>query len=395
MNFTVKVKRVNQGQFDPRLRVRSTPMYRVDPNPPKIDPDLKMKVDPLNDEITMTDHKYILEPYSGMKSRHTCPGCNNRDKSFSRYINIETGEYIADNVGRCNREQKCGYHFTPKQFFEANGKPVNICSARNPIQSAKPVQTKFIPFETLQATLKGFGNNNFYSFLMGLFGSDRAIVLAKRYYIGSSKRWNGANIFWQVDIDGRVRTGKIMHYDPKSGKRTKVPDTGKPLIDWTHRYIGNANFRDQLNQCFFGEHLLKDDKARPVAVVESEKTAIIASEFLPSMIWLACGAKTGLNDKCQVLKGRKVILYPDLGCYEDWGIKAEKYGFMISDILEKNSTPEQKADGLDLADFLLINKPMLGTYPSFWDNWQGLPIDTENEPYILQNRLLNQANTIH
>jgi hypothetical protein len=44
----------------------------------------------------------------------------------------------------------------------------------------------------------------------------------------------------------------------------------------------------QLSQCLFGEHLLKDTET-PVAIVESEKTAIIASCYYPEFIWLACG----------------------------------------------------------------------------------------------------------
>ena len=28
--------------------------------------------------------------------------------------------YISDNVGVCNRIDKCGYHYTPKQYFTDN-----------------------------------------------------------------------------------------------------------------------------------------------------------------------------------------------------------------------------------------------------------------------------------
>ncbi|MBK9025621.1 MAG: hypothetical protein IPL69_17065 [Saprospiraceae bacterium] len=46
--------------------------------------------------------------------------------------------------------------------------------------------------------------------------------------------------------------------------------------------------------------------------MESEKTAIIASVYLPQFTWLASGGKAGLTkDKLEVLKGRNVNLYPD------------------------------------------------------------------------------------
>jgi hypothetical protein len=66
----------------------------------------------------------------------------------------------------------------------------------------------------------------------------------------------------------------------------------------------------------FGEHLLID-KTKPVAIVESEKTAVIASVYLPQFIWVAVGSLTNLNaEKCNVLKGRTVTLFPDLNGFD-------------------------------------------------------------------------------
>ena len=59
-----------------------------------------------------------LETYRGTKSRHTCPACNSKGV-FVRYVG-DGGEYLSFDVGRCNRESKCGYHKKPKQFFLDN-----------------------------------------------------------------------------------------------------------------------------------------------------------------------------------------------------------------------------------------------------------------------------------
>ena len=65
----------------------------------------------------MSTHRFILEPYKGIATRHTCPECHKK-RSFARYIDTEGKIEFPPYVGRCNHEQSCGYHFTPKDFFE-------------------------------------------------------------------------------------------------------------------------------------------------------------------------------------------------------------------------------------------------------------------------------------
>jgi len=115
-----------------------------------------------------------------------------------------------------------------------------------------------------------------------------------------------------------------------------------------------------LQQCFFGEHLLKLYPDKPIAIVESEKSAIIASCIMPDMIWLAAGNLNGLSiEKCLVLKGRNVMLYPDLGAFEKWSIKANEIHnqynckVIISTLLENEATNSDRANGLDIADYVI------------------------------------------
>jgi hypothetical protein len=76
---------------------------------------------------------------------------------------------------------------------------------------------------------------------------------------------------------------------------------------------------------FFGEHLLIDTR-KPVAIVEAEKTAIIASAYFPEFIWLATGMKATLKiEYAQCLEGRAVTLFPDIGAYQDWSAKLESF----------------------------------------------------------------------
>ncbi len=67
----------------------------------------------------MSTHRFILEPYKGVSTRHTCPNCH-RKRCFSKYIDTEKRIQFPDYVGRCDHEQKYGYHFTPRDYFEQN-----------------------------------------------------------------------------------------------------------------------------------------------------------------------------------------------------------------------------------------------------------------------------------
>jgi len=62
-------------------------------------------------------YRFTLQKYSGPSSKYRCPSCN-QQRRFTRYIDTETGEQLPDHVGRCDREDKCGYHYTPKQYFK-------------------------------------------------------------------------------------------------------------------------------------------------------------------------------------------------------------------------------------------------------------------------------------
>jgi hypothetical protein len=301
----------------------------------------------------MSSFKYILEPYRGIKSRYRCPNCEHRDKTFSLYIDNETGEYLSPRVGRCNRESNCGHHYTPKQYFQDSG--ISFEGPKQKIYKPKPQQkpVSYIPFDVFKESLKGFEANRFIQFLTQLFGVEITNELVSRYFIATSEYWNGATVFWQVDTYGKVRTGKIMLYSPITGKRIKEPFN---YITWVHKALKQPEF--ELKQCLFGEHLINQYLFKPVAIVESEKTAVIASVYLPHFIWVAVGSLTNLNaEKCKVLKGRNVVLFPDINGFVKWSDKAKELSslarFKVSDLLERKATEAERKQGLDLADYLI------------------------------------------
>jgi len=309
------------------------------------------------------NHRYILEPYNGRDSRFTCPNCQHRRRTFKRYIDTETSQYLADHVGKCDRVEGCGYHYPPRDFFAGSSAP-NFSQA----SPAKPFDT--LPRWYVDDTVRAYHHNHFVQFLVRCFGEDTALRLARLYHVGTSKHWPGASIFWQIDADDRVRTGKIMLYNRTDGHRVKEPFNH---ITWVHTLLrsevsgqksdNSSDFRHQtsdfkLQQCFFGEHLLLTDPYKTVAIAESEKTAVICSFFYPKYIWLASGSLEGLSrDKCKVLKDRRVILFPDVNGYDKWRLKAREMNlryvgarFSVDDTLERVACEEERKRGIDMAD---------------------------------------------
>jgi|SRR5665647_427775 len=300
-------------------------------------------------------HCYSCGKYSPI-GKHLCPGCH-LVKSFNRYIDTEnSNQYLSDEVGKC---LYCDYHYPPKKYFEdtknRTQQPKHSTKQASPVQSpAPPREPSFIDINVFKKTLLNYEGNNFVKYLINLFGEEITGQLIAKYFIGSSKHWPGSTIFWQIDTHGKIRTGKIMQYDVITGKRIKEPFSH---IDWVHTVLKQPDF--ELKQSLFGEHLLKD-VSKPVAIVESEKTALIASVYLPGFIWLSCCGKDGLNfEKCSILKGRTVVLYPDLNCFELWSVKRKELSdrmpgtrVNISDLLETKASETEKAKGLDLADYL-------------------------------------------
>ncbi len=299
------------------------------------------------------DYQFILEPYNGSKTRHTCPSCNNK-KVFTRYIDSNTNEYIDEAVGKCNREIKCGYHYSPKNYYNDNSiiKPSSNIVKPKIIKQQKPAS--YINYKYLNESMLTSKPNFLLTYLKNeLFGEEDTNYLIDLYKIGTSSCWNGSTLFWQIDENSNIRTGKIMLYDTYSGKRIKKPFNH---INWIHKTLKLPDF--QLNQCLFGSHLVKNDLNKTIAIVESEKTALIASIYIPEFIWMATGGIHNLNyENTRILMFRNVVMFPDLGCFDLWKKKSVKLSplinIKISTLLKDNASTKEMEMGYDLADYLI------------------------------------------
>jgi hypothetical protein len=298
----------------------------------------------------MAEFRFELEK-GGMK--YACPACGK--VRFVRYVDTYTGEQVDPVAGRCDREDSCGYHLTPKEHFLLTGKnPFSNVSTparkRDPVPEQEP---SFIDAALMHASFTRYNENNFCRWLCGVFGEQRAFELTAAYQIGTSKHWPGSCVFWQIDRAGQIRAGKVMLYNSTTGKRVKEPFNH---IQWVHKVMKMEPYH--LQQSLFGEHLLSVNQVKPVAIVESEKTAIVAAGFMPEFIWIATAGKNNLNrEKLKAVQGRRVTLFPDLMAFDKWReIVKGMPGVTVSDILERRASEADRAAGLDLADYLLREK---------------------------------------
>jgi len=283
----------------------------------------------------MTQYKYHLDKSS---KKFNCPQCGK--KRFVKYIETETGHYAESQYGRCDRETSCGYSMYPNNNSILNYEYI----------APEPVIPSYIDKEILQKTLTKYEINPLATYLYSHYDEDEVNVTIDKYRVGTSNQFNNSTVFWQMDNTGNIRSGKIMDYDTSTGKRRKNKD-GKPLIHWVHSVLEITKYN--LKQCLFGLHLL-DDNVTQVAIVESEKTALIMSIELPNYTWMSTGSLQGFkHEYLAPLKGKVIIAFPDKGGYNNWKETAEilndkGFNIEISKLLENKDFK----DGWDLVDVL-------------------------------------------
>ncbi len=341
----------------------------------------------------MNEYRYILA--SNKVSKLNCPYCGAK-KHWQRYVDIETGEVLPEQHGRCDNESKCGQWVTPKEtgyakmrWEQEQGKHVELPGRQIP--KRKDVKIWIIPetvcfdFETFRHTLEPerYKNNFFIQNLLSRvpfpFDADDVTRVIELYRLGTITNGYraGANTFPFIDIKGKVRAIQVKKFDEKN--HTTGTDflhsiiekhcarNNSPLPEWLDVY----KKQEKLVSCLFGEHLLSKYPSNPVALAEAPKSAIYGTLYFGApkksndLLWLAVYNLSSLTrDKCEVLKGRKVILFPDLSkegkAYNMWEQKAREFQgiipgskFVVSDLLEKNASTVDRGKGLDIADYLI------------------------------------------
>lgn len=305
-----------------------------------------------------------------------CPIC--QKKTFVLYVDSVTGDYLPEQYGKCDRQSNCGHFKNPPQPEKGNFTKYSFQPKQT--QAKKPEQIH-IPTEVLEQTLKPeryesnvFIQNLINSIPFPVEASDLEKVISL-YCLGTVIKGErkGANTFPFIDRLGNIRAIQVKQFDK---------DNHTISTDWIHSILAREastkpdwieayQKQEKKVSCLFGEHLLSMFPENPIALVEAPKTAIYGALYfgLPETkkdwVWLAAFNASGFNkERCEALKGRSIILFPDLSkksnVFDLWKSRAKEMSklwrstnFIVSDILEKNASEIEKAKGLDLADYLI------------------------------------------
>ena len=299
-------------------------------------------------------------------TKYTCPSCGCRH-SFTRYVYFENGEAkeIDETCGMCDHQSGCGYHLPPREFYRLHPERRIDLHSQDGVDRHKPVYTppeREIDYieDSRMAQFNGLGNNLVLFFnSLPLLDHDILYRVLSDYRIGST--YSKEIVYWQIDLRGRVRTGKIIPYDKENGHRIH----GRYPVDWVHARMGRAYQRKRgepaphyhLQQCLFGEHLLSRRQDSPVCLVESEKTALLCAMIWPDYVWLATGGMNNMSTELlSVLEKRTVTVIPDTDAFNTW--KENTFMFpacsiSIFDQLEKRVTESDRAKKIDIGDIVV------------------------------------------
>lgn len=298
------------------------------------------------------EYRYQLESkhLTGHQPRKlACPQCGRR-KCLVRYVDTKNGNrYVDDTVGKCDHQHSCGYHYTPAEYYRDN-KGAQVCVETESQHTTPPPLPPFQPLDATYVRRSHSPQSTFWQWLSKTVATRLAISQQQLrrvyddYLVGATRQSDV--IFWQIDRQGRVHGGHIMQYHA-DGHRGGYQG-------WTHVALIRAGWLPldwTLYQCLYGEHLLNRYPEKNVCIVESEKTALIMAAYRPQHLWMATAGCGGLSvERLECLRGRRVTLFPDSGCYDKWSRLMSQTTGIDYNIATRL---EQFAPNTDLADLLL------------------------------------------
>lgn len=313
-----------------------------------------------------------------------CPFHQEKTPSFS--VNPKKGIFkcfgcgeSGDSIAFIMKHEKKGFMEALQMIANIANIPFNYEREERGHDIKKPSNNfKTVDKALLVQSLAHYELNPFFQFISSLIGPDAALEKMMEFFVGTAK--GGGTVFWLIDQFGRPRTAQKIFYKG-NGHR----DKNKPPKRVFTTFQG-------YEPCFFGEHqLLKAGKDDLIAIVESEKTALIASIYLPMLngqkvYWLAASGNNGITDsKAWVLRGLNVCLVPDFSYTSraTWGILPMKKKVVMEGGREKSVIAEDgEVDEEYFSRAALLQK--LGCKVSFFDPYPEIKDNSDIADLLIQ-----------
>lgn len=317
-------------------------------------------------------YRFCLHPNPG-RTYYTCPSCG--EDTLIPYIDTEGKITFPEYVGMCNRPSKCGYKYPPRKYFEeakSRGITFHWQTGKSPSSApAPPPEPDYIDLQAIEQFTRYGITSTLCQFLsQALDHLHPAQPLEKTlalYRVGGLQ--DGRIIFPLIDTAGHVRSAKVMRYLYNGHRSKDKADKGR--FSWLHgmRTLVPLSMLHPhgetfiLSQTWFGSHLLPIFPALPVAIVESEKTAVLMACMRPQYIWLATGGMQNFAPKyAPSLQGRKVYVYADADGLKEWEQRArtliQAKRLPADTMFPKWYIAEPEGSKRDIADLLLDPVPL-------------------------------------
>jgi hypothetical protein len=337
---------------------------------------------------------YFLDNTS---AKFICPEC--KENTFVRYKN-DQNQYLPSNVGRCDRENSCGYHYKAIEYFQVN----NIEFTQTEKIEKK---TEFYQIDNIHLTRLAYRQENEINYIYTKNNFIRYIIDVLKI---SPEKLKKHMIYYNVFTDHKQQKIFLSDYDNSGLSETDKTDIYNDYmrnLNYINQsvkfcYINEKNQfltckellykdtfkRDRLHErllhidycgydvnkrvklCLFGLHLLdlEENYNKDIIIIESEKTAFIMSLFYPKYVWLATGGLNNIsNDYDYIDLNVKYFFLPDsdidkkgLSCAYKWKNKIAKSFLFKTDFkvidFHLLCNEEQQKVGYDILD-LHLNDP--------------------------------------
>jgi hypothetical protein len=247
----------------------------------------------------MSEQKNRFEFEKSPKRKGPCPMC--KAKGEFRYY-----EGLPREFGKCERVNNCGYSNLPPSDFKTDGYQIP------PVQKPKELKIVYPDQEKIKSFLPNHASN-FHKFCIRLGIPQDHLT---KWNVGT----NGEStaFAYQEQSTGHFTNVKEVKYS-EEGKRTgeayylkryECKGCGAAFDRYlktctacnkTKTLFGSE--KEKFMICIYGEHTWSTEKdengryTKPLCLIESEKSAVIASFFYPQYDWGAFSAAKNLTDE--------------------------------------------------------------------------------------------------